>query len=532
MSEESSVIDECPSENLSAEQIITQSLSSVAKGGAFVLIGLVSFKLFNFLKQLAIIRLLSPADYGLYALGITVVSVYMVFGGLGLYSGAQRYIAFFHAKGDDARVRGVMVSTLRMLALSTAVFTAASYFLAGPLASLFNKPEMEQVLMWFTALVPMCLAISTMSSFFLGFGRPAFHAFVENTGLSLVGLVVVTIFLLVSRDLGSLLRAQVLSHALIFVLGLFLTLKYLPFRLRGGERVPMGKDLLLFSLPLLAASTLNLIMAWTDTIMLGYYATSDQLAFYNAAFLLASTLPIFLTSVSTVFMPVASGLVARKHDLELRNIYRSTTKWLFLFTLPLFIIFFFFPSQTIGLAFGGDYPTAARALQLLCLGDFVHTFLGPNGMTLLAYGHSRIFMIVSALGAGLNVLLNALLIPRIGITGAATASFIALILVNILISAFLLRRYGIHPFGSSYIKPVTILVAISAALYYPLLMLLDVSRWLLVAYYPLFLAMGIAITYASRSMEPVDRILSAAVRRRLTGAREMGRKKRKADDTP
>jgi O-antigen/teichoic acid export membrane protein len=256
-------------------------------------------------------------------------------------------------------------------------------------------------------------------------------------------------------------------------------------------------------------------MIQMDTLMLGYYVTSDQLGFYNAAYLLSSVLPIFLMSVSTIYMPVASGLVAREKNLELKNVYRSTTKWLFLFTLPLFITFFLFPSQIMGLAFGGGYPTAALALQLLCLGDFVHTLLGPNSMTLIAYGHSRILMIAAAVATLVNIILNVILIPRWGITGAAIASFIALILVNMLVSGYLYKRYRIHPFGSSYVKPVVILVVISAALYYPLLSLLDLSRWLLLTYYFLFLLLGLGTVYVSGSVESTDRMLITAVKQRL-----------------
>jgi O-antigen/teichoic acid export membrane protein len=222
-------------------------------------------------------------------------------------------------------------------------------------------------------------------------------------------------------------------------------------------------------------------------------------------------------------LPVASGLVAKGQGSELKDLYRSTTKWLFIFTLPLFLTFFFFPSQIMRLAFGGDYPTAARALQLLCLGDFVHTFLGPNATTLVAYGRSRFIMMAAIIATVTNIILNLILTPRWGITGAATASFIALILINIITSIYLFRRYRIHPFGANYLKPVVILVVVSAALYLPLREMLDLSCWLLLAYYPLLLALSLTITYLSRSLEPMDRVLIKAARQRLRSRKRFKR---------
>lgn len=498
-----------------SEDIVQSALGSVAKGGALILVGILCFKLFNFIRQFAIIRILSPAEYGLFSLGMTVITIYMIFGNLGLHSGSQRYIAFFQARDEEPRTRGIILSALRIVFFTATAITVVSLFLASPLADLFNKPGEEQVLLWFTALIPLSVGIQLMSSFFLGFKKPSFTVFVENIGLSLVSLIAVVLFLLVRESLTSVLVAQVIAHTIVFLAGLLYAVRHFPIPMRGRERVMMGKELLLFSIPLFASTALSYLMVQTDTLMLGYYTASDQLGFYNAAYLLASVLPVFLMAASNMFLPVASGLVAREHHRELRNIYRSTTKWLFIFTLPLFLTFFLFPSQTMSIAFGGGYPTAAQALQLLCLGDFVHTLLGPNGMTLVAYGHSRILLLSTAVATVTNVILNAILIPRHGITGAATASFIALILVNVLISGYLLLRYRIHPFGASYAKPVVILIVVAGVLYYPLLALLDVSRWFLLAYYPLFLFIALGITYASRSLETTDRLLISAARRRF-----------------
>lgn len=499
----------------SFEQALQFQLGKVAKGGALVLLGLVSFKALTFLKQLAIIRMLSPSDYGLYSLGMTVMSVLMVFGGLGLYSGTQRYIAYFRAQGDEERMRGVIVSTLWLVITSATILTVLSVFMAKPFAQLFHKQQMEQVLLLFTPLVPLSLGLQTMSSFFLGFHRTSFHTLFENIGLSSISLLTVIFFLLARKTLPSALLAQVAAHTAVFLLGVAYTLKYLGFRIRGSGRILMTRKLLAFSFPLMAASALTFLMAQTDTLMLGYYSQADQLGFYNAAFLLSNMLAIFLTAVSTIFMPVASALVAQDDITMLRQLYRSVTKWLFLFSLPLFLLFFLFPSQVIGLAFGGQYPTAARALQLLCLGNFVHTFLGPNGVSLIAHGHSKIFLAVTGAATAVNISLNAALIPRFGITGAAAASFTALAFVNLLTSGYLYRHYRIQPFGTTYVRYVALTLAFSVLLYRPLLMLAGISRWFVLGYYPLFLGLAALLMLASKGIDPTDRMLFATIRNRL-----------------
>jgi O-antigen/teichoic acid export membrane protein len=500
---------------LSSDQVMQESLSRVAKGGALIIAGMILSKLFGFLRQFAVIRLLSPEDYGFFALGMTVIGVYILISTLGLQSGSQRYIAYYQGKGDVERTRGVISSTLKITAITASLMTILAILLAKPLSSLFQKPEMSGVLLWLVPLVSLTMGIEIASSIYMGFQKVGVRVFSRDVGLYFMSLVFVVIFLLVHRTLDSLLAAMVVAHVVVALLTAVYSLRRFPIKVRGGRREEMTKELILFSLPLFAVSAFNYLMLRMDILMLGYFESAEMVGVYNAVFILVQVLAVFLLSVGSIYMPVASSMVARDYHDEIRMLYRSATKWLFVFTLPLFLILFLFPSHILGLAYGSIYPTGAGALQLLCLGEFVHTFLGPNGLTILAYGRPRMLLIHASIATVVNVVLNILFIPRWGITGAAIASFIALILINLLNSGYLYLRFKIHPFTWGYIKPVVLLTITSAALFYPLDKLLDVSRWLVIAYYPLFLGLAILYLFISRSLDTYDKLFLRALKDRL-----------------
>jgi len=67
-------------------------------------------------------------------------------------------------------------------------------------------------------------------------------------------------------------------------------------------------------------------------------------------------------------------------------------------------------------------------------------------MTILAGGKTKIIFICTLGSAIVNILLNWLLIPRYELVGAAIASAVSLMLVNIFFSAFVLKFYGICPY--------------------------------------------------------------------------------------
>jgi O-antigen/teichoic acid export membrane protein len=62
-------------------------------------------------------------------------------------------------------------------------------------------------------------------------------------------------------------------------------------------------------------------------------------------------------------------------------------------------------------------------------------------------------MIDDAAVAGVNVALNLVLIPRFDLLGAAYATTISYLLLNLLYSGQLYRRTGVHPFSRSLVVP-------------------------------------------------------------------------------
>ncbi|MDY6895096.1 MAG: oligosaccharide flippase family protein, partial [Thermotogota bacterium] len=266
-------------------------------------------------------------------------------------------------------------------------------------------------------------------------------------------------------------------------------------RENGVETDSMSKELLFFSLPLLVSTILGLVMTWTDTLMLGYFKTPDVVGLYNAALPLANLIPIVLGSMNFLYVPIASQLYSRNLMEEIKRNYATLTKWTFSLTLPLFLIMFLFPETVIDILFEARYIQAGIALQILALGMFIHTFSGPNGVTLVTIGKTRLLMWTSLIGAILNIVLNFLLIPSFGIIGAAVASASSLALINILKSTSLYILYKIHPFTKNYIKPILLSVLLVLVIFTAVTNLfVIITIWILVLVFGLFsVAYGLSI---------------------------------------
>lgn len=235
---------------LTSEEEVGKSMLKVVRGGMLIFVAIALSQLLGFFRQLSIIRLLSPEEYGLITLGMIVTEVFIIIATLGLNLGSQRYIAFFVGKGDERRTRGVIFSTNGILVISVTLITIAALLLASTLARFFDMEEMSGVIMWLALLIAPYVTIDILTSYFLGFHRAGPKAVFQRIFLSIASLVCIIAFLMVRKDLASALLAMGVSYIIVAVLVLFYSTRNFPIKLRGGERIPMARTMLVFSTPL------------------------------------------------------------------------------------------------------------------------------------------------------------------------------------------------------------------------------------------------------------------------------------------
>jgi len=501
--------------DMDIQEYYESSLKKVAGGGVLILIGSIAAKIAGFLRQLIIIRMLSPQLYGLFALGLTFFNLMPSIGLLGTYHGAQRYIAYYNAAGDRRMVKGALHSALRIVTVSSVLLPVLLAGFSGPLASFLRKPEFQGVLLIFILGIPLSMFNSIFTSFFLGFRRADYTVYISEFLFSILSVAFIFLSLFLWKHIYAPIIALLASVGAVFISYLFLYIKKIRFPFKGVDPARITRELLFFSLPLFFSGISYIILNNTDTLMLGYYMPSEAVGFYNSAFLLMQTMAIFLNSFSIIFMPVLTGLVAKKLRGEVRELYQVVTKWIFLLTFPAILTFFLFPRQVLTTLFSSPYGQAGTALAILVAAEFMHTTLGPNEQALIAHGATKAVFAGYGTAAVLNIILNALLIPRMGISGAAAATGISLVFLNLCFSSVLFFRFKVHPFGRKLVVPLALCLASAVALYLPLRAMVNRAAWLAFACYPVFLILSVALTFITKSYSEEDLLVLRAVKARL-----------------
>jgi len=444
---------------------LSASLKIIARGTGIALIGTFISLLLGFIIRLTIARYGSEADYGVYSLALMVFIFVTVLACLGLHEGTARYIAYFRSRKDLAKVRGTIAVSLKLATVTSIIISVALFLSAGAIASnIFHAPDSALALKIFACGIPFLTLINVLAAVFRGFDKVEPFAYFYLILLNVIFLLLLSAVALFNRPFIAVFYAYVAALFLTFVALVIYTVKKLPLAVKfSGEEVDSSirKELLLFSLPVLGSSVISVTIVWAATLILGYLGTPELVGLYNAAYPLSEFISIPLTALALIYTPVAAGLYSQNLMAELRHNYTILTKWIVSLTLPIFLVLCLFPEAVLNLFFGPAYVAAAPALRILSLGFIINNLFGPSTNTLLATGKSRFVMWAILAVAIVNVVVNIVLIPSLGVVGAAIASVISLTLFSFIKSIRLYLSYRIQPMSKNLLKPAiasTILV--------------------------------------------------------------------------
>ncbi|HIE27728.1 TPA: hypothetical protein EYP66_10615, partial [Candidatus Poribacteria bacterium] len=234
----------------------------------------------------------------------------------------------------------------------------------------------------------------------------------------------------------------------------FRTFSFFKTNVSGSK---MAKTLLSFSYPLILSFFLKQTQNRVDTILLGVFTSSTQVGLYNAALPISQTLSIFLQSVLFMFAPIIAELYAQRKYNELKFIYKSVTKIILYLSLIPFLIMLFFPKSLLTLLFGKNYDSATGVLRILLFAFFINSIFGPVGSMLINIKKTRHYMLGDLIGVFTSIALSLILIPRLGISGAAYGILAYMFLANSIRLLSVYHYLKIQPFDINYlIIPVSV----------------------------------------------------------------------------
>lgn len=393
----------------------------------------------GFLLSVALARLFGSHGIGTYFLALAVTNVAIVLSRAGLDNVVLRRVARHERDGDLAGARGTQRRASQIVALLASGAGLTIVVAAPALARLFGEADLTPMLRIMALAVPTGALLALHAEALRGAGNATRAHLLQVVGPAAVALAL----LLLWGD-----RSGVTAMAGIFVVAsaLMLLLALRAWRARtsrGPLAPPSANALLREGLPLLVVAAMSFVMAWTDTLMLGAWAGTADVGVYGAALRVASLTAFVLLAVNSITARRYAYLHAEGRRGELEDLARRSTGLMVLAAAPIVIALLAVPGLVLGV-FGAEFPRGAGALRLLVLGQAVNVLTGSVGYLLMMTGHERLMRDTIVAAGVANVLLNALLVPRYGMTGAAAATAASLAGMNLASMVLVHRHLGIR----------------------------------------------------------------------------------------
>ena len=375
-----------------------------------------------FLTQIAFARWMGASEYGLFVTAWTAV---LVLGGvthLGFNVAMMRLAPQYHASGEHALFRGLLIGG-RLVALTSAAVIASVGIAAIWLLQIESKAALALPL----ALGLLCLPAYTLTDVQDGLGR--------GQGWTLEAIVPpyivrpLAMLLLVGVVLGVGLSAGAVAGMAI-ALGATVVaavLQTILIERRLAEGVPRVRPAYAYatwfgiSLPLLVGGVCEIVIQNADILLLSVFRPSDEIGHYFAAAKTTGLALFILYAVGTAY----AGRIAAAHALgerhELESLVGTAVRWTFVPAAAVLagILAVGYPVLA---QFGETFTDAYPLMFILAAGFLVKAAMGPSDIILNMMGHQRATALSLGVAAAVAVVLNLVLIPLWGVTGAAIAT--------------------------------------------------------------------------------------------------------------
>jgi O-antigen/teichoic acid export membrane protein len=495
-----------------------RQIGHVSRHSSIFFLGSVFTLVAGYIFKVYLARVLGPDALGIYALGMTLVGLAGVFSTLGLPQAALRFVAVYSATGRVQKLRSFLLSgALLLLVLNVGL--AALVVFGGPslVLRLYHAPGLVPYL-WMFAVI---LLLGELNSF-LGQVLAAYKNVIRRTVItsfiSFPVLAGVTVLLIaMGAGLSGYILAQVVSAFVVLILLAASVWKATPgsgFASWSGS-LRFDPEVVSFSATAFWLGILEFVMTQSDKVLLGVYLNVRSVGVYAMAMALVAFIPIGLQSVNQIFSPMIASLHARSEHEMLARMYQTLTKWVLALSIPLAVTVIFFARPLMAI-FGKAFEVGWPVLVVGTLAQLVNCAVGSVGYLLLMSGNQKQLVRVQA-GSGLVMLtLSLLLVPTLGILGAALAAAATTVMSNLWNLRQVKNIFHFLPYNRSYYA--LILPALIACLAADLLrvgMMTHGPTWLVVFLSLVLTYAAFIVTTLLTGLEADDRLIAQTAWRRL-----------------
>ncbi|MFP5263958.1 MAG: lipopolysaccharide biosynthesis protein [Blastocatellia bacterium] len=426
---------------------------------------------------LALPRLLTPEQFGLYQVVIGIASIINAVVVTGTSQTVSKYIS-----QDDSKADSVKSNALKLQLAVGGGLSLAFFLLAPVIASYLNDPRLAGHLRLASLITLSYSFYSVFTGYFNGQRK-----FLAQAGLdaaySTLKLAFVVLFVWLGFGVAGGVGGFAMAAATVLAVSALAAG-------RGGRKGEVRiRDLFKFQAYLLLFTLVLNLLQKVDLILIKALSSNDATAasnnagYYGAAIYLANLTYQVIISVTFVIFPLVSQAAFANDRARTRGYIANTLRYTLLIMAPLATLLSANAAEVLRVYYPADYQAGGPALAVVAYGMLFFGLLYVITTIISAGGRPSMSLATAAVTLVISIALNAALIPAYGLTGAATATTASMFSGVVMGGGYVLAKYGALMPRMSLLRIATCagLVYLASPLFTPASKLMIIAKLVLLS---------------------------------------------------
>jgi len=389
-------------------------------------------RLLIFVLGVVLARGLGAQGYGIYAYAFAIMTLLMVLAEAGMPRLLLREASAAMALTDGAVLQGVLRRTRQIVAA-----TATGVSVVGLLGLLALGPANDPAVLYTTGLMLLLLPAAALTKL-IAYGMVGLnHVVIGKASELLVRPIIVLVLVSTGfliwphlREPQYAMAAQLFAGVFGLLVGASILNSLVPISAKTRSPEYRDRAWLKSAGPFMLIGGAGVVNGHADMIMLGWFGEPEEVGVYRVAVQGAALVAFGLHAVNPIIAPEFSRLYAQSNIKQLQRVVTASARAILVAALPVVLLFTLYGTAIVSWVFGSEYTDADMPLVILSVAQLINAGYGSVGLLMTMTGHENDAARTMWTTASINIVLNAILIPWLGMNGAALASAISLIVWN------------------------------------------------------------------------------------------------------
>jgi O-antigen/teichoic acid export membrane protein len=402
----------------------------------------------------------SPEVYGVWVQTMVTVTLLSPVVAMELDMAVVRFLSGEVNKTATRRVLGSMLYAI--LACSLLIFTAVNIFSEQLSMVLFADPRYSN----FVRLTFLWVIMDALFVFFSSYFRArkrirtiSIRQIVYSTAI----MAIVVGFTSFGFDLEWIIVGAITVEGLLaFIFFLMITWE------NGPPLLDLAglKQFLAFSLPQIPGTALLWLIGYSDRYFITHFLNLSQAGIYSSSSQLAGLTRLFYTPVCYVLYPALSKLWDEKRFADARRYLQQSIRFLLTLGIPASVGIALLSQPMLKVLTTSEFLAGSEIVFFLSAGAIFLGIFQINEHVILLTRRTRLLPFIISSGAVASIVMNIILIPHIGITGAAVANMFAYLVLAAIVTLIARKETGYAFDFKSLAKTIGATIPMAACLYF------------------------------------------------------------------